>query len=226
MHTVTVPASAADVAGMLRTRAISGAASRVSSSKSSAVTARLRVRSIRGPRTLGLVDGLGVDAVARRTAVRDATDERDRRAQAGERPGAHVARPAPADGVVADADRGLGRRAGRRARSVPSSSRTSGANSISPAAASRITTRSSGPWSANESTISHSSQPVGRADLDRRGRRPRRGDRSGGRKRSPGWPLASPTISLSTISACAAGTVPPTVVAARPWIRGDERYGG
>ena len=50
MQIVTWPASSAVAAGMHRTRAISGAASRVSSSKSSAVTARLRVRSISGPR--------------------------------------------------------------------------------------------------------------------------------------------------------------------------------
>ena len=48
----TLPASAPSPAGRHFTRAISGAAARVSCSKSSAVTARLRVRSRIGPRVL------------------------------------------------------------------------------------------------------------------------------------------------------------------------------
>ena len=52
--------------GRQRARATSIEASRVSRSKSPAVTARWPVRSVSGPRTLASVDRLGVDATGRR----------------------------------------------------------------------------------------------------------------------------------------------------------------
>ena len=105
MHTVTWPASSAVWAGMHRTRATSGAASRVSSSKSSAVTARLRVRSISGPRTrASSTDSASTPPAAGWRFVTPRTNGIDDLSVRIERP-ATLPPAAAADGVVADADR-------------------------------------------------------------------------------------------------------------------------
>ena len=107
-------------------------------------------------------------------------------------------------------------------RTRPSCWRSNGPKWTVPVCASSMKWRSSGPLPANESTGVHSCQPSSELTSRTAGARPpSTGDRES-ENRCPATPSAYPSTSLSTISACSASTVPPTVHAVSVSTIGDE----
>ena len=166
--TRTEPASAPSPAATARIRATSGAASRARCSKSSVVTARPRVRSRMGPRTLAFsMSSPSTPPLAARRFSTRATNGIDDFSTVSDRAATLPLRPPP---VRYERIRSRAFLAGTAPywRIVPSASRTAGPRRISPPLISRTKCRSVGVEPAKSATSVHSSQPSSLGDLEHR----------------------------------------------------------